>query len=111
MSNNSSDDFWGWVIGIGLAVVGIMWLFDAGPFEKEYTPTYPVQSYGTYNPSFGGNNKVAVSVSVNQCNGLGVCSCKTYKGYKIAGTNNYVGKCQNFIYGHTCGHSPREHGL
>lgn len=61
MSNNSSNDFWGWIIIIAIGIVGVMWLFDAGPFEKTtYTPTYNSPSTGGgYNPSFtGGSSKV-----------------------------------------------------
>lgn len=58
MSNSSSDEFWGWVVVIGIAVIGIMWLFDAGPFEPS-EPSYPTNYTspgGTYNPSFGGSS-------------------------------------------------------
>lgn len=70
-------------------------------------------SSGGSNPSFGGSNKVAVTVSGVTCRGYGgsVCSCTTYKGYRIAGTDTYVGNCTNFSGGHQCGHSPAAHGL
>ena len=70
--------------------------------------TVPVQQY---NPTFQGNNKVAVKVTGVDCKGLGLCSCTTYIGYRIAGTNNYTGACQNYVNGHKCRHSPSAHGL
>lgn len=71
--------------------------------------TIPVQQY---NPSFQGN-RIPVKVNINKCKGYGgsLCSCKTYIGYKIAGTDNYEGACQNYANGHKCGHSPSAHGL
>ena len=66
--------------------------------------TVPVQQN---NPAFQGN-KVAVEVTGVDCKGHGgsLCSCTTYKGYRIAGTNNYTGACQNYVHGHKCGHGP-----
>lgn len=58
MSNNSSNDFWGWVVVIGIVVIGIMWICDAGPFEPS-RPSYPTNYSspgGTYHPSFGGGS-------------------------------------------------------
>lgn len=56
MSDNSSNDFWGWLIIIAIGVVGVMWLFDAGPFEKPtYTPSYNYPTSGGYDPSFTGS--------------------------------------------------------
>ncbi|MDE7426504.1 MAG: hypothetical protein K2M79_01720 [Muribaculaceae bacterium] len=47
MSNDSSNDFWGWVVTIAVVVIGAMWLFDAGPFEKpSYQPTIHFQLLG-----------------------------------------------------------------
>lgn len=64
-------------------------------------------------PSFGGNNLVAVTVSTRKCSGHGgsLCSCTTYKGYRIKGTNIYKGNCSNYSGGHQCGHGPAAHGL
>ena len=71
--------------------------------------TVPVQQN---NPAFQGN-KVAVEVTGVDCKGHAgsLCSCTTYKGYRIAGTNNYTGACQNYVNGHKCGHGPSAHGL
>ncbi len=73
-------------------------------------------SYNHNHPSFqhdNGDNKVEVKVTGVDCKGHGgsLCSCTTYIGYKIAGTNNYTGACQNYVNGHKCGHSPSAHGL
>lgn len=63
-------------------------------------------------PSFGGNSKyIKVSKSVSKCKGTNVCSCKLYRGFRIAGTNTYVGACQNYCGGGPCTHSPSDHGL
>lgn len=59
MSSNSFNDFWGWVVIIAIAIVGIMWLFDAGPFEKNVTTpsyNYPTSGGGYNRPSGGGSN-------------------------------------------------------
>lgn len=57
MSNNSSNDFWGWIIVTAIGVIGVMWLFDVGPFEKpSYTPTYSTPSSGGYDRSSGGSS-------------------------------------------------------
>lgn len=67
-------------------------------------------------PSFQGNsrnNKIKVSKSDVDCKGHAgsLCSCTKYVGYKIEGTDYYVGNCQNRVNGHVCGHSPAAHGL
>lgn len=48
-----------------------------------------------------------------KCNGHGgsLCSCTTFKGYKVAGSNRFYGSCSNRVKGHTCGHSAAAHGL
>lgn len=80
MSNNS-DDFWGIVKFLffgGLIVLALMWVFESGPFEKSYTPSPTIQSYGS-NPSFtgsGDNNSEGY-----KCTELGTdpqwrCKCK-----------------------------------
>lgn len=61
--------------------------------------------------SFGSRNKEHVEVSVPGCSGTNVCSCKTYKGYRISGTNSYVGNCENYCGGKPCNHPPQNHGL
>lgn len=39
------------------------------------------------------------------------CNCRAYIGYQLP-NGRYSGKCQNSDgWGHTCGHSPKEHGL
>lgn len=40
-----------------------------------------------------------------------LCSCTTFKGYKVAGSDRYYGSCQNRVNGHICGHSASAHGL
>ncbi len=64
-------------------------------------------------PSFRGSNLVPVSIRTRKCDGYGgsLCSCTNYKGYKVAGTNTYKGKCTNYVNGHRCGHEPGDHGL
>lgn len=65
------------------------------------------------NISFRGGDWTAVSVNVSKCKGFGgsLCSCKTYKGYKRTGLNQYRGNCTNYAGGHQCGHGPSAHGL
>lgn len=48
-----------------------------------------------------------------KCKGHGgsLCSCTVFKGYRVAGSNRYYGRCQNRIKGHICGHSAAAHGL
>ena len=77
------------------------------------TVTVSTGSTGGSNPSFGSSNKVAVEVTGVSCRGFAgsICSCTTYKGYKNAGTDTYVGNCTNYSAGHQCGHSPKAHGL
>ena len=60
-----------------------------------------------------GDNLISDEVNVQKCNGHGgsICSCKKYVGYKIPGTKTYIGPCRNYVNGHTCGHSPKAHGL
>lgn len=55
---------------------------------------------------------VYVEVRAN-CKGHGgsLCSCSTFKGYKVAGSNRFYGRCQNRVNGHVCGHSASAHGL
>ncbi|MCH5221597.1 MAG: hypothetical protein J1F05_04625 [Muribaculaceae bacterium] len=64
MSNNSSNDFWGYIVVGAIVVLGLMWIFDAGPFEKSqpastFTPSYGTSS-GRYNPSFGSSSSQLV---------------------------------------------------
>ena len=60
-----------------------------------------------YNPSFNGE-WIKVKVHVDKCTGgrfHGLCSCKTYIGFRRAGLNQYRGRCEK------CGHDPAYHGL
>ena len=51
-----------------------------------------------------------VKVSSAKCKHRG-CKCDGYVGYETP-SGAYKGPCQNSDgWGHTCGHSPREHGL
>jgi len=62
----------------------------------------------TQSPSFQGNKKVKVTDA--PCNHRG-CRCNAYIGYQTP-SGTYTGKCQNSDgWGHTCNHSPEEHGL
>lgn len=73
MSNNSSNNFWGWVVVVGIVVIGIMWICEAGPFEKSYTPQSSYSSSGEYNhtsgsgsnPSFTGTSSKVYSRTVS----------------------------------------------
>lgn len=70
-------------------------------------------STGGSNPSFRGDNKIPVTIKVISCEGEAgsKCGCETYKGFRIAGTSEYVGKCSNYSGRHRCGHLPKAHGL
>lgn len=58
MSNSSSNFPWTGIIFIGCIIVLIMWIFDAGPFEKSYVPTTNYSSpYSSGSQvSFGSSN-------------------------------------------------------
>lgn len=69
-----------------------------------------VKAKKSTNASFGKDVYVEVRA---KCKGHGgsLCSCSTFKGYKVAGSNRYYGSCQNRVNGHVCGHSASAHGL
>jgi hypothetical protein len=102
---------------IGLVIAGL--IIGIGPFkglnscinrnEDQESTTF---SDTNGEPAFCGSSDIAVSVSA-ECQGFGgsLCSCKCYKGYKVAGTDRYHGNCTNYAGGHICGHGPAEHGL
>ena len=53
-SDSTEDKIVKWVVGI-LLVIGAMWLFELGPFEKSTpTPTYHPYQSSNSQPSFGG---------------------------------------------------------
>lgn len=56
MSNDSSNDFWGWVVVIAIVVIGGMWIFDAGPFEKSSYNSSTHSTVGGNTPSFTGSD-------------------------------------------------------
>lgn len=52
----------------------------------------------------------AVKVTHVKCKHSG-CHCDTYVGYQLP-NGRYKGACKHGDgWGHTCGHSPKEHGL
>lgn len=61
MSSSSSNSPWTGILLIGCVVILIMWLFDAGPFEKSYEPTSTYSNSTPYshgsNVSFGASHK------------------------------------------------------
>lgn len=61
-----------------------------------------------YNVPFRGDKYVYVKGA--KCT-KGGCHCDGYKGVQTS-TGLYKGACQNTDgWGHTCGHSPKDHGL
>lgn len=69
-SNNSGENFWGVAILIGAVILGAMWLFDAGPFEKSYTPT------PTYYNNYGGGSQPSFTGTRRNCRGNhNTCNC------------------------------------
>lgn len=61
-------------------------------------------------PSFKGKGNKRVKVTNAPCKHSG-CRCSAYIGYQTP-SGSYTGKCQNSDgWGHTCNHSPEEHGL
>lgn len=47
-----------------------------------------------------------------KCRRTNVCDCSGYWGYIHYPSRKYEGRCQNSDgHGHTCGHSPADHGL
>lgn len=62
------------------------------------------------NVSFRGGGNKPVYVKGASCK-EGGCQCDGYMG-TITPSGNYKGKCINSDgWGHTCGHSPSDHGL
>ena len=94
MSNNSSNDFFGWVVVIGIAVIGIMWLCDAGPFEPS-TPSYPTNYSspgGAYHPSFGGGSEKSdynYTTTAFYYNGSPVGQIEVYDNYIRVKSSGY----------------------
>lgn len=84
MSNsNKEDKFLGFIIIIA-AIIGVMWLFDAGPFEKKSSPPLSPIYGGGYQPSFTGDNSPQRIVSVYYGSGvLAYSNVKVYDNYVI----------------------------
>jgi hypothetical protein len=93
--------------GSGVVVVGYNYY---GGAVTNYCPTCGGRGYIIYqqnNPSFQGNKLVRTDAKCKK----GGCRCSGYIGYKTSG-GLYKGACQNSDgWGHTCGHSPKDHGL
>lgn len=92
--------------GAGVVVVG----YNYYGAVTNYCPSCGGRGYIIYqqnNPSFQGNQLVRTDAKCKK----GGCRCSGYIGYKTSG-GLYKGACQNTDgWGHTCGHSPKDHGL
>lgn len=66
MSNKASNDFWGYVITIGIFVIGFMWVFEIGPFEPTAPKQMPTNTLSAqrYSPSFTGSTSKVKSRTV-----------------------------------------------
>ena len=94
------------LIGGFLAAVVALWLIPTS-WESLFGGNDDTYEYAPYNPSFQGNSRTFVKTSY-RCED---CSCDGYYGYKHQ-NGTYEGKCSNTDkWGHTCGHSPEDHGL
>lgn len=73
---------------------------------------YSVKGISSNQISFRASEWIPVEIDVNSSHYRSTgCSCKTYKGKKRAGLDEYKGDCTNYINGHKCGHGPKAHGL
>lgn len=88
--------------------------FELGVYvvpNRDWSTKMAQYGFSISNTSFRGGSYV--EKRVYDCNGFGGshCSCKIFKGYKVNGAELYYGDCQNYVNGHTCGHSAAAHGL
>lgn len=83
--SNKEDKFWGFIIVLA-AIIGVMWLFDAGPFEKKISPPLNtnINYGGGYQTSFTGNSSPQRIVSVYYSSGdLAYSNVEVYDKYVI----------------------------